>query len=174
MCGHLGLPLPILSALFAKLSPDNPLHLTHLRVESANATLDKTMLPHLTQLTSFHLEVRDGDVSAVRSIWTSFLASGIKLTEVVLEGIVTEEATQYLSSYSGLTRLNVERIHVPLGVSKEHLRNIFFMEVLPKHVDSLQDLWIFGDRDSVWVSILYPFPCYMLTLTSTRLLEFHR
>jgi hypothetical protein len=150
---HYGI-LPTLSHLFAKLSDKNPLRLERLYLMAIDATVDKVVLPHLTYLTSFqsilHL-LRD--IPIVQSIWTSLLVNNVKLSEVTISGTVTDETMLFLSSFSGLKRLAVQ------STTRGNFENMFFAEVLPKHVSSLQSLEI-----SNWVKIL-SFLCATSSLT---------
>jgi hypothetical protein len=102
-----------------------------------DATVNQEMLPHLTQLTSFQFRIHLHSVA--RSVWASFLVNNIKLTDMTIEGIVTEETMLYLSSFSGLKKLDL------VVIVSEKFKNMFFAEVLPKHVNSLQVLRL-GDR----------------------------
>jgi hypothetical protein len=127
---------PILNGLFAKLSTENPLRLERLCIRNMDTAVDQMTLPHLTQLTSFHF--RHDDASIVRSVWNSFLVHNVKLTDVEIECTLTEEMVMYLSSFSGLKRL----VLIEVESNLKGLGDVFFAEVLPKHVTSLQTLEI--------------------------------
>jgi hypothetical protein len=100
-----------------------------------DATVDQVVLPHLMYLTSFQSVVlRVEDIPIVQSIWTSLLVNNVKLSEVVIRGFITKETMLFLLSFSGLKRLAVEY------AVQGNLDNMFFAEVLPKHVSSLQTL----------------------------------
>jgi hypothetical protein len=157
-----GGPVPTLSSLFAKLSPENSLCLEHLRIWYMDATVDQVTLPHLKHLTSFHFRVRDEDISIARSVWNSFLASNIELSEVAIEGIVTEETMLYLSSCSGLKKLVLNYIKAPPDKTTDDLKNMLFTEVLRKHVGSLQTLEILRDGDNGWVKRIYYYSFFTL------------
>jgi hypothetical protein len=142
--------LPTLSDLFANVSMGNPLFLEHLSIIGIDATVTRTMLPHLTHLASFEFQVDDEDLAAC--VWTNFLDNKIKLSDVVIRGAITGETVLYLASFSGLKRLSVSRTVDP--DLAEEIENMLFAEVLPKHVDSLQTLEIMD-----WVNVLLYFPC---------------
>jgi hypothetical protein len=126
-------PRPTLSDLFANVSISNPLFLDHLSIVSMDVTMDQVTLPHLTHLTSFEFDARDMHHS---SAWTSFWVNNIKLSDVDIGGIKTNEAMLYLSSFSGLKRLVVGSVPHTM----KSLKDIFFERVLPKHANSLQIL----------------------------------
>jgi hypothetical protein len=146
-------PLPPLSRLFANISAENPLHLDRLVVESVEATLDRVILPHLMWLTSIRVHC----ISSVlaQRVWPSFRANPIKVADVEVSGFVTEDAMLYLSSFSGLKRLQVY-----LGLydidDERHLgiRKLLLEEVLPKHVNSLESLTV-RDHYRPWVKSPY-------------------
>jgi hypothetical protein len=73
----------------------------------------------------------------VRSVFTSFLANNIELSDVGISGDMTEEMMVYLSLFSGLKRLFVAPNSIPWN-----FENMLFAEILPNHVDSLQSLEI--------------------------------
>jgi hypothetical protein len=146
-----GVPLPTLSDLFAELSAEHPLFVEHLRIRFMDATVDQVTLPHLTKLISFRFEARKWDFSASQSTWSSLLANRINLSEVALEGTISQEALLYLSSFSGLRWLDVEFVEAPPGMTLEPFKNMLFAEVLPKHVESLQTLRVLGGLDQHWV-----------------------
>jgi hypothetical protein len=147
-------PLPTLSELFENLSSENPLRLEKLYISGIDATVDQVTLPHLTRLTSFRLGIRQGYHSVVQSVWTSLIVNHVKLSDVTIDNIITKETMLYLSSFSGLKRLVVEYVIAPPDTTLEDLKNMFFAEVLPKHVNSLQTLEIHFDR---WVKFLLYF-----------------
>jgi hypothetical protein len=120
-----------LSDLFAEVSTKNPLCLEHLSIEVIDATVTQVTLPHLRHLTSFEFDSIDEDLS--RRVWTSFRFNNIRLSDVVIRGFIIKEAMLYLSSFSGLKRLIV-------GGAIGRLENILFVDVLPKHVNSLRML----------------------------------
>jgi hypothetical protein len=147
------IPLPTLSTLFAKIPTNTTLCLEHLAVSSINATVDQVTLPHLMQLTSFDFRVADADIA--QSVWTSFRVNNIKLSNVKVGGVVTEETMVYLSSFSGLNKLNVD---LEDSVSTEKVKKRLFEVVLPKHVQSLHTLDIIALSPEKWVRPLhYPF-----------------
>jgi hypothetical protein len=138
-----GDPLPTLCDLFAKISTKNPLRLEHLSIGFMDATVDQATLPHLTHLTSFGFQVLEGNLHIAQSVWTSLLVHNIKLSDVEIGEIITEETMLYLSSFSGLKRLVVDAVEASSNETMKHLENILFTVVLPKHVDSLRTLEIF-------------------------------
>jgi hypothetical protein len=156
--------LPTLSELFMETSTDDPLYLDHLSISYMDATVDQIVLPHLTRLTSFRLHIRDRNFSVAQSVWTSFLVNNIKLSDVEIEGSITEETMSYLSSFSGLKRITVDAIYAPPGMTLEILKNMLFTVVLPKHVNSLRTLELFDD---LWVELLYFTFCGTFSLTRT-------
>jgi hypothetical protein len=109
------------------------------------------MLPHLTHLTSFHFRVYDTTVlglpSVARSVWSSFLVNKIRLSDVTIEGVITEETIFYLLSFSGLKRLVVNSFTPSRGAFADNIKDMLFTEVLLKHVNSLQTLKV----DIPWV-----------------------
>jgi hypothetical protein len=141
-----GFPLPTLDGLFAKLSSENPLPLEHLHIGYMDATVDPETLPHLTRLDSFNFQFDEDDLSGV---WTTFLVNNIKLSDVEIQGIITEEIVSYLLSFSGLKRLAISVENY--SIAPENVKDMFLMDVLPKHVDSLQTLRILDDGESEWV-----------------------
>jgi hypothetical protein len=149
-----GVPLPTLRELFSKLSTKNPLRLERLHTHFVNTSVDQVTLPHLTHLTSFQCIVRNEDVSVARSVWTSFLINNVRLTDVVIEGIITEETMLYLV---------VNFIESSLDVRAETLKNMFFSLVLPRHTDSLQTLKILGVSGDEWARSLY---CHSVLLST--------
>jgi hypothetical protein len=135
----------VLNEIFAKLSTENPLNLECLYICGMNATVDQVALPHLMHLTSFHFKHWEDSISTAKSVWTSFRVNNIKLTEVAIRSTITEEAMLYLSSFSGLKRLVLN------GTQPDQdsvIHNTLFLEVLPKHVNSLETLEILGCTDS--------------------------
>jgi hypothetical protein len=138
--------LPTLSALFAKIPTTNALCLKHLAVCSIDATVDQVALPHLTRLTSFTFQVNNPDIA--QSVWTSFRINNVKLTDVNIGGIITEETMVYLSSFSGLSKLIVD---FGKTLVVERVKKMFFEMVLPKHVQSLQTLRIHVIGQEKWV-----------------------
>jgi hypothetical protein len=130
---------PTLSDIFANVSTKNRLCLEHLGIRSMDATVDQVTFPHLTHLTSFESE---SYAPIPLSVWTSFLANSIKLSDVVIRGIITEETISYLSSFSGLKKLVIE-CTLP-GLTTKNDKDMLFAMVLPKHVYSLQTLEISG------------------------------
>jgi hypothetical protein len=148
-----GVPLVTLRHLFAKIPTNNPLRLEHLSMKIIDATIDQFTLPHLTNLISFGSNIREDSFTA-RSIWTSFMVNHIELSDVVIEGIITEEAMAYLSSFSGLKRLTV----YPSATTR-NLEAMLFAEVLPNHVNSLQELKIWDFTDNGLVKLSYYFLC---------------
>jgi Leucine-rich repeat (LRR) protein len=146
-------PPPTLSDLFAKLSPENPLYLEQLHLLDIDATMNELTLPHLTHLTSFKFEVRELDFTTVQSVWDSLLANDVELSDVFIDGYVTPETISYLSSFSGLKRLAMGNIITPPDMTLEIFKNRLFEEVLPKHINSLQELVIPNNHQ--WVKTLF-------------------
>jgi hypothetical protein len=136
--------LPILNEIFAKLSTENPLNLECLYICGMNATVDQLALPHLMHLTSFHFKHWEDSISIVQRVWTSFRVNNIKLTEVAIKNVITEETMLYLSSFSGLKRLVLNGTQLD---QDPVIHNMLFSEVLPKHVNSLETLEILGCTD---------------------------
>jgi hypothetical protein len=152
--------VPISGSIFARLPADNPLRLEHLDIGNMDATVDRVMLPHLKHLTSFRFKTID--VVVAQNVWTSFRINDIKLSDVVIEGIITEETMTYLASFSGLKKLAVHADAHP-----DNVKNMLFADVLPKHVDSLQMLEIPGNQ-SRWVRPPYfSIPCYFYPRSSS-------
>jgi hypothetical protein len=154
-----GVHLPTLGELFANLSSENPLPLEHLRISYMDATVDEVTLPHLTQLDSFRFEIEKTNTSVARSVWTSFLVNNIKLSDVEIDGIMTEETMSYLLSFSGLRRIAIDVSDY--SIISTNVKDMFLTDVLQKHVDSLQTLMICGDCESEWVNL----PCYTFYIT---------
>jgi hypothetical protein len=150
---------PVLSELFAGLSSNNPLSLEHLYIKHMDATVDQVVLPHLKHLSLFQFFVRDTVI--VRSVWTSFLVNNIKLSDVNVEDAITEETMSYLSSFSGLKRLILR----PAVKMDENARRMFFAEVLPKHVGSLEMLSTSGYRTDNFVKQPYDTFVVLFSLT---------
>jgi hypothetical protein len=150
-----GVALPTLSELFMGLSPEDPLHLECLHIRFMDATIDQVTLPHLAKLTSFQFEVRDEDIHLSRRFWTSLLINGVQLPEVLLVGIITEEALLYLSSISGLKALDVRFVSPPPGKTLEPFRRMLFVDVLPRHIGTLEKLRILGGRGDNWVKMIH-------------------
>jgi hypothetical protein len=144
-------PLLTLNDLFAKTSTKTPLCLEHLSLNFMDATVNQETLPHLMHLSSFWFQAPHGGHSVAQSVWTSFLVHNIKLSDVEISGIITEETMLYLSSFSGLKRLVVGAVVVHPDVIMKNLENMLFTAVLPKHVNSLQTLKITGDGEKQWV-----------------------
>jgi hypothetical protein len=140
--------LPTLGDLFANLTAKNPLRLEQLHLSFVDATVDQRSLPHLKHLTSFHFRVYDEEIS--RSVWTSLYDNNIKLTDVAIAGFITEETMLYLSSFSGLKRLVTE--NMAANSTRECPTNALCAEVLPKHVDSLDEL-VFDDGVKFLLSV---------------------
>jgi hypothetical protein len=151
--------LPTLGELFAKLSSENPLPLEHLHIDHMDATVDQVTLRHLTRLDSFYFEIDERRISVAQSVWTSFLVNHVKLSDVEINGIMTEETVSYLLSFSGLKRIAMDVNDY--STTSEDIRKMFLTDVLPKHVDSLQTLKIMDDCESEWVKL----PCYTFHVT---------
>jgi hypothetical protein len=146
-----GSSLPTLRGLFAKLTTNNLLPLEHLGIDFMDAIVDQITLPHLRHLTSFHFQIDDDHAFVAPRVWSSFQSNGIKLTDVSIEGIITEETMLYLSSFSGLKSLILEDVEAS-EVIGEKLKNMLLSEVLPKHANSLETLKIMSDDDTNWVN----------------------
>jgi hypothetical protein len=136
MCYPADLDPPTLSDLFAKVSTKNPLCLEHLSIGYMDATVNQVILPHLTHLASFDLELEGEDLPIAQSTWNSLLVNNFKLSVVAIRGHMTKEAILFLSSFSGLKRIIVEYF----GEGEESVKSMFFSEVLPKHVNTLRML----------------------------------
>jgi hypothetical protein len=141
-----------LCKLFEKLSVKNPLRLEHLDIRHIDATVDQIVLPHLTHLTSFRSRLVLDDFPVAQRVWTSFLVNNVRLSDVEIEGVVTEEMMLYLSSFSGLKRLVLHELNTDSDMITENTKNMLFTEVLPKHVNSLQTLDIMGYNEDEWVN----------------------
>jgi hypothetical protein len=152
-----------LGSLFAKVPTNNPpMCLTHLSIGFMDATVDQVTLPHLKKLTSFQFEVLDRQIPIAQSTWASFLANNIELSHVEIYEVVTEETMFYLSSLSGLRRLEIGNTIAPQDTTMEKLRDMFFTGVLPKHTQTLRTLHL---ADEEWVNLPYYTFCAFCTLT---------
>jgi hypothetical protein len=160
---------PTLSELLAKISAKNPLYLEHLSIGYMDATVDQVVLPHLTHLTSFQFRGSSiGDpsqnLSIAQSVWTSFLVNDVRLSDVDVQGSMTEEMLLYLSSFSGLKRLVVGAVIDSPGVITENLAKMLFTAVLQKHVNTLQTLEIMGSNDDgPWVKLILALSAELLS-----------
>jgi hypothetical protein len=143
--------------LFSKLSAKNPLRLEQLYTSNIDAAVDQVTLPHLTQLTSFRFNIYEGVPFITRSVWTSLLVNNVTLSDVTIGNVITKETMLHLSSFTGLKRLDVIPFTAPPDMTLESLENMFFTEVLPKHVNSLEVLMIAFDQ---WVKFLLLFSAF--------------
>jgi hypothetical protein len=148
-CLGLSVSLPTLKGLFAMLSSKNPLCLEQLHISNMDATVDEETLPHLTHLSSFRFGIDEAHLAVTQSVWDSWLVNNITLSDVFINGSITNETISYLSSFSGLKSLAV-RSAISTDETHDYLKYRFFTEVLPKHADSLQELGI-----NPWVEHLF-------------------
>jgi hypothetical protein len=150
-------PLLTLSKLFAKLSTENPLCLEHLSAAHVDVTVDQVIKWYfLAWCYWLHFSSKRVGLPC-QSVWTSFLVNNIRLTNVEIGGITAKE--MMLSSYSGLKRLVLNTVTAHSHEILENLENMFFADVIPKHVNSLQTLRIDGDTNKIgWnrlISLLF-------------------
>ncbi|KAJ6552880.1 hypothetical protein B0H19DRAFT_155344 [Mycena capillaripes] len=95
-------------------------------------------------------------------LWVKLTSSQTRLKEIYTN-VVTTDLLDYLGSYSGLERLSFMRPDGGSAAKADHLANIFFETVLPRHTDSLVDLacpagyetrWSFGTHNADIISDL--------------------
>ncbi|KAH9475111.1 hypothetical protein JR316_0012222 [Psilocybe cubensis] len=153
-----------------------PLRLRELRLRSMFVRLDHVTLPHLTHLTTLHLEEidepsenashslsrrfgrgasaglskdREKYESSVESIWDVLRVAGVRLQNITVTSI-SSSFLDYLSSYSGLIKLNLETSGLQDGESSDAMAARFYDGRLNSHVRSLESLQITASFEGLW------------------------
>ncbi|TFK73124.1 hypothetical protein BDN72DRAFT_894177 [Pluteus cervinus] len=83
------------------------------------------------------------------AFWDKLRLSDIQLEKLHLED-VDHAALGYLASYSGLRALHFPDIDASRGAIVNHLATTFFTAVLPKHVETLEEVTLVSSYVSVW------------------------
>ncbi|TFK73123.1 hypothetical protein BDN72DRAFT_835135 [Pluteus cervinus] len=83
------------------------------------------------------------------AFWSKLRLSDIQLERLHLED-VDHSALGYLASYSGLRALHFPHVDASRGAIVAHLATMFFMEVLPKHVETLEELTLVSSYLPAW------------------------
>ncbi|KAJ6477778.1 hypothetical protein C8R45DRAFT_796020, partial [Mycena sanguinolenta] len=73
----------------------------------------------------------------------------LRLVELTTN-VLTSDLLRYLSSYSGLTRLNLIRVGGGSQAESNQLADVFFLTVLPLHEDSLVEVSCTARYESRW------------------------
>ena len=139
--------------------------LRRLYLHDCFVRINKFTLPHLRQLTSLELICRqhgdldwglDCDYGHPRDIWSTFTGSGIQLEELV-HNTTNTSLLDYLSSYSGLKKLELSVSPSTNASSSDETATRFFSDVLPRHLVTLESLnldayfegeWCFTSRNA--------------------------
>ena len=125
-----------------------PSRLRHLCLHGFLNRIDKSILPHLRQLTSLELidmqyKYSDGD------IWSTLTGSGIQLEELVHDRTPIS-LIDYLSSYAGLKKLKLS-VSPFTNISSSNKAAIrFFNDVLSRHVETLESLSLQSNYEGEW------------------------
>ncbi|TFK73141.1 hypothetical protein BDN72DRAFT_876042 [Pluteus cervinus] len=83
------------------------------------------------------------------AFWNKLQLSGIQLEKIDLE-VVDHAALGYLSSYCGLRALHFREIGASRAMLVNHIATMFYTEVLPKHVETLEELTLVSSYVSAW------------------------
>ncbi|TFK64989.1 hypothetical protein BDN72DRAFT_846126 [Pluteus cervinus] len=83
------------------------------------------------------------------AFWDKLRLSDIQLEKLHLDD-VDHSALGYLASYSGLRALHFPNIDASRGAIVVHLATTFFTEVLPKHVETLEELTLVSPYVPAW------------------------
>lgn len=132
------------------------IHLKHLGLRSWYTRLDDITLPRLCFLKSLTL-INNHDPpyvghpfsSTAADIWSALRTSKIYLERISTDGM-NASLIEYLASYSGLTRLNLENVTVSDQQSSNSLAERFFDSALPQHSSTLEDLYILPCYEGKW------------------------
>ena len=119
--------------------------------------IDKVTLPHLRQLTSLELICRQhrfwewspDSNSHPRSIWSTFVGSGIQLEELV-HNTTTTSLIDYLSSYTGLKKLKLSVSQFMDASSSDQAATRFFNGVLSRHLETIESLSLEAYYEGEW------------------------
>jgi len=150
--------------------PNNiqPSRLRRLCLHDCFVRIDKITLPHLRQLTSLELiclqhagQPEDRVYYGYpRDIWSTFIGSGIQLEELV-HNSTNPSLIDYLSSYSGLRKLELSVTPFADAASSDEAATRFFNGVLSRHLETLESLrleaycedeWCFTSRNAGLIS----------------------
>ena len=139
--------------------PNNiqPSRLRRLCLHNCFVRIDKITLPHLRQLTSLELiciqhrySGQDLDYYGYpRDIWSTFIGSGIQLEELVHNSTSTS-LIDYLSSYSGLRKLELLVTPFADASSSDEAATRFFNDVLSRHLETLESLSLEAYYEGEW------------------------
>lgn len=153
---------PTLHDLLEKVPRNRPLRLKHLGLEGWCTRLDATTLPHLTSLGSFKLlhnlvakshpkpsQQLCETCSTNDEIWNTLRKNGVVLSGLVTD-LVTDGLLDYLSSYTGLESLKFTYATSSTWQESDRLADKFYHNVLPRHVDSLAQLYIKPGFEGRW------------------------
>ncbi|TFK73151.1 hypothetical protein BDN72DRAFT_835169 [Pluteus cervinus] len=113
--------------------------------------LDDAALRHLKGLKSLKLEGilhKDKNEEGASS-WDKLRLHCIQLEELELTN-VEDTALGYLASYSGLRALRFPDIDGSQATRVDQLATMFYTKVLPKHVETLEDLTLLSPFGSGW------------------------
>ncbi|KAH9475106.1 hypothetical protein JR316_0012217 [Psilocybe cubensis] len=189
-----------------KYYPSNkpPLCLRELRLRSMLTRLDHITLPHLAHLTTLHLDRineptekasnsffkrfgRDTSAgpsketkqygSSLEDIWNLLRIAGVHLQNITVTSI-SSSFLDYLSSYSGLVKLDLETSGFHDGNSSDAMAARFYDGRLNTHVRSLESLrirasfegrWCFGAHNVKTISSLTNLKSLCLSIRCTDL-----
>jgi len=147
-----------LDQIFLECSKDVlPGRLCRLCLRGCFVRIDNITLPHLRQLTSLELICTQRRYSAgeldyyggPRDIWSTFIGSGIQLEELV-HNTTTTPLFDYLSSYSGLKKLELSVSPFADASSSDEAATRFFDDVLSRHLETLESLSLEACYEGEW------------------------
>ncbi|KAF8953674.1 hypothetical protein BDZ97DRAFT_1679083, partial [Flammula alnicola] len=162
----------------------SPLRLRHLGLKVCLVRLDEITMPHLRHLTSLNLtNIEDPNMrpryamgeeqeetqilkeqkrygSSLQDVWKMLTQADVRLEEITVD-VVVPSFLDYLSSYSGLKKLNLTPGGFFEGTRSDAMASEFFATPFAKHTRSLQELdigalyegsWCFGPHNIFAIS----------------------
>jgi len=131
--------------------------LPHLRRLCLHDCFVTFTLPHLHQLNSLELICMQHRFlpeelhyyGYPRGIWSTFIESEIQLEELV-HNTTTPLLFDYLSSYSGLKKLDLSVSTFTNASSSDEAATRFFNDVLSRHVETLESLSLRAHYEGEW------------------------
>jgi hypothetical protein len=154
-----------------------PLRLKDLRMTQSFIKLDPLTMPHLRHLTCLHLlnmkmpsNLRKENLNAsedtssegsgerkaqrksyieskMSDFWLALQGAGVYLKEIKVDDI-NDEFLGYLTRYTGLTKLGVSSHSLPKF--SDSSAKLFFVESLPSHAETLEELDIEAEFEDLW------------------------
>ncbi|PPQ89274.1 hypothetical protein CVT25_001358 [Psilocybe cyanescens] len=150
-----------------------PLRLRHLRMNLCLFRLDDITMPHLQHLTSLDLTLveqpntpRDAGTeseldnssvlqekeqfgSSFQDVWVAFRVAGVRLENITID-VVPHSFVDYLSSYSGLKKLDIVLNNFTDRQTSDLVASRFFEESLGCHVHFLEELSLSTSYEGLW------------------------